>query len=242
MKCFVISLKRTPERLKHFYALNGNRDRIEVFEAFDGLNINRDELVANAVIEEGLPHYSNGAIGCALSHKRLWEIAVELDQPITILEDDAILNHRFFEKTDEICVRTKGWDYIQWGWNFDSFLTFMLPDDLSPCVSLFSQDEMRSNIRRFQSQEAEHSLYRLLGVFGIPAYTISVAGAKKLLEWCFPLCELDVYFWGLNRNFPNNGVDIVMNDFFRQAHANALVCFPPLVITANEHSISTIQC
>ncbi|WP_136419773.1 glycosyltransferase family 25 protein [Herbaspirillum sp. ST 5-3] len=241
MKCFVISLNRTPERLKRFYALNGNRDRIEAFEAVDGRTMDRSSLVREGVIEEGLPYYSDGAIGCALSHKRLWEMAIELDQPITVLEDDAILNHRFLEKTEEICTRTENWDYIQWGWNFDSFLTFMLPGDLSPCVAHFSQDDMRSNARRFQDQTMEHPLYRILAAFGTPAYSISPTGARKLLEWCFPLCELNVYFWGLNRHLPNNGIDIVMNDFYRQPHANAFVSFPPLAITPNEHAGSTVS-
>lgn len=241
MKYFVISLERTPERLKRFYSLNGNRHRIEHFQAVDGRSMDRTSLAAEGVIEEKLSHYSNGAIGAALSHKRLWEMAVELDETITIFEDDAVLHHRFFEKVEEICARTKNWDYIHWGWNFDSFLTFMMPGGLSPCVAQFSQDQMRANMASFQKEEMENPLYGLLGVFGIPAYSVSPAGARKLLEWCFPLCDLDVYFWGLNRYLPNNGIDIVMNSFFREPDVSAWVSFPPLVITANDHSISTIQ-
>lgn len=242
MKYFVISLKRTPERLDRFYASNEcHQNQIEHFEAVDGRDMDRSLLVAQGVIEANLPHYSNGAIGAALSHKCLWELAVKLDQPITVFEDDAIMNDRFFDKAKEFTARAGNWEYIQWGWNFDSFLTFMLPGGFSPCVAHFSQDEMRSNMRHFQRQNMEHSIYRILGVFGIPAYTVSPTGARKLLEWCFPLCELDVFFWGLNRHLPNNGIDIVMNSFFREPDNNALVAFPPLVITSNDHSISTIQ-
>lgn len=241
MQYFVISLARTPERLQAFFDANGNRDRIQHFQAVDGRSVSRANLVAKGVIEPALPHYTDGAIGCALSHKRLWEMAIELDEPITILEDDAILHANFFAMVEEISGQRSGWEYLHWGWNFDSYLTFMLPGNLSPCVAQFSQEQMREQAHRFTREEFQPSLFRLLAAFGIPAYSITPQTARKLLDWCFPLEPCNAFFWGLNRHFPNTGIDIVMNKFFQEASTTPMVALPPLAITRNDHSISTIQ-
>lgn len=241
MKFYVISLERTPERLEAFYRVNGNRDRIEHFPAVDGQVLDRRKLMEQDLIEPSLPYYTDGALGCAMSHKRLWEMAVETGEPITILEDDAVLNHDFFRGVEANASQSSDWDYLQWGWNFDTYLTFMLPGGVSPCIARFSQERMREEMLRFRQEDMAPSLHRLLAALGIPAYTVSPRGAEKLLDWCFPLCRGEVYYWGLERSLPNNGIDVVMNSFFRESHARAFVAFPPLAITANDWSISTIQ-
>ena len=38
-------------------------------------------------MKPGSKNYSNGAIGCAQSHLKLWDMCIELDKPIIILED-----------------------------------------------------------------------------------------------------------------------------------------------------------
>lgn len=241
MKFYVISLQRTPERLDAFYKANGNRDRIEHFPAVDGRSLDRRALLDQELIEPQLPHYTDGALGCALSHKRLWEMAVEAGEPITILEDDAVLNHQFLAGVEATAVQSGEWDYMQWGWNFDAYLTFLLPGGLSTCITRFNQTAMRREIARFQREDVSPGLYRLISVFGIPAYTVSPRGAEKLLDWCFPLSAGEVFIHGLERKVPYNGIDTVMNSFFAEAHVQALVAFPPLAVSPNERSVSTIQ-
>jgi GR25 family glycosyltransferase involved in LPS biosynthesis len=241
MKFYVISLQRTPERLEAFYRVNGNRDRIEHFPAVDGRTLDRRALVEQELIESELAQYTDGAIGCALSHKRLWELAVETGEPVTILEDDAVLNRQFLDGAEATASQSANWDYLQWGWNFDAYLTFLLPGGLSPCVTRFNQTHMRQQVSQFQQEEIAPGFHRLISAFGIPAYTVSPRGAEKLLDWCFPLSAGEVFVRGLERNVPYDGVDTVMNSFFIEPHAQAYVAFPPLVITPNDRSISTIQ-
>jgi glycosyl transferase family 25 len=241
MKSFVISLERTPHRLEHFYSVNRkHQHRIEHFHAVDGSLLDREALIRQGVLADMAPRYSNAFLGSAMSHRHLWERAIALDEPITVFEDDAILHDRFFEKTEQICALAQQWDFMMWGWNFDSFLTFMLPGDVSICVTQYSQDQMRENIAQFQQIEMEHPMYRLLAAFGLPAYSVSPSGAKKLLERCFPPRDTTVYMWGLNTHFPNNGIDVAANAVFRHSDFNATVSFPPLAVTPNDHGISTI--
>jgi hypothetical protein len=75
--------------------------------------------------------------------------------------------------------------------------------------------------------------------FGIPAYTISPKGAEKFKGQCFPLVPLEVEFPLMDHAMLNNGIDIAMNNLY--SSVNAYACFPPLAITKNEHSTSTIQ-
>jgi glycosyl transferase, family 25 len=241
MKFYVISLERTPERLEAFYATNGNRERIEHFPAVDGKTLDRRVLVEQELIEANLAGYTDGALGCALSHKRLWERAVETGEPVTILEDDAVLNHQFVRGADATASQSSDWDYLQWGWNFDAYLTFQLPGSFSTCVTRFNQTQMRQRIPRFQQEDIAPGFHKLICAFGIPAYTVSPRGAEKLLDWCFPLVPGEVFVPGLERSVPYDGIDTVMNSFFPEPHVQAFVAFPPLVVTPNEQSISTIQ-
>jgi glycosyl transferase, family 25 len=128
---------------------------------------------------------------------------------------------------------------VLWGWNFDSILYFDLLPGISSCVSLFDQQAMRSGVESFQVQPILPRLFRLLRAFGIPCYSISPKGAQLLRGHCLPLREMPVFFPGLNREIPNNGIDIMTNDAYPRI--NAYVSFPPLVITKNEHERTTIQ-
>jgi GR25 family glycosyltransferase involved in LPS biosynthesis len=240
MKYFVISLRRSPERLASFYAVNGHRDRIEHFEAVDGRMLERNALVEQGVIEDSLTGYTPGAWGCAMSHMKLWQRAVALDEPITVFEDDAILHPAFFETAARILPGSE-WDYVQWAWNFNSYLTFMLPGNTSPCVAQFSEEQMRTELEAYRRTDPRPQLFRLLGALGTPAYSVTSAAAAKLLDWCFPLAPMQVYFWGLDRKLSNTGIDIVLNTFFQDGIGNPQVAFPPLVVTPNDKGASTVQ-
>jgi len=64
-------------------------------------------------------------------------------------------------------------------------------------------------------------------------------GARAMKQHCLPLRNLEVFFPGLERMLPNTGIDIMLNDAYPRI--NAYVSFPPLIITKNLHSISTVQ-
>jgi glycosyl transferase, family 25 len=238
MKTFVISLRRTPERLRRFVAINSGKVSYEIFDAFDGSGQN-----CNAVnVEEFFGNrddFKAGELGNALSHMKLWEIAIQSDTPITICEDDAILNRDFCSMVEHL-IDTKGddWDYIAWGWNFDSLLAGELIPLIGPFCAFFSQEELRRNWFRFIDSDIHASLFKLHNCFGTLCYSISPGGARKFLELIKPMRVENVFIPGLNNSIPSNTLDVVMNKHY--INLNCFVSFPPLAISLNDHSKSTV--
>ena len=239
MDIYVINLDRSTERLRDFRQINKHFPNIHRFPAVDGSSVNRNDLVEANVFSPNLP-YTDGAVGAALSHLFFWKAAVSEKSAITVCEDDAILHSRFEELAQEALVSLgDSWDFVLWGWNFDSILQFDLMPGISPCLGLFNQEQMRKNVELFQESVFRPTLYRLIRAFGIVCYTISPSGARKFLAETSPIRPFSVSFPLVNDAFPNNGIDIVMNDLYPRM--DAYVSFPPLVITKNEHAISTVQ-
>ena len=102
---YVISLERRQDRRHHF--IEKNKDKVlswSFFDAFDakgmGLtysDLNRMGFDTNQTWKDPMDkqHLSVGGIGCFISHFRLWEICIELNNPIMILEDDVIIEDEF---------------------------------------------------------------------------------------------------------------------------------------------------
>lgn len=234
----VISLSHSLERRKIFSELNAHID-FEFFDAIDGAQLMPEVDRSPDLFEPGL-RYNAGAIGCAMSHLMLWQEAADTYQPVTIVEDDAILRKDFHEQTARAIARLPdGWDIVVWAWNFDSILSLNVMPEVSPAVALFDQGRMRESIRDFQAMTRAPSLLPLDKCFGTPAYSISPTGARRFMAECFPLKNFQLFFPVLNSTLPNNGIDIAMNRIY--GSTNSLCSLPPLAVTKNEHAVSTIQ-
>ncbi len=99
MKVLLISLATSTERRrKAMQVLEQNNIEYEILDAVDG-RLGEHPLLrryneAKFILHRGrsaLP----GELGCYASHLLAWEKAVELDQPIVVLEDDFILSDKF---------------------------------------------------------------------------------------------------------------------------------------------------
>jgi glycosyl transferase, family 25 len=203
MRVHLINLDRSPERLRTFRYTNSHIDFVR-FSAIDAATLGR-----------------NAMQGCAMSHLTLWRHAISAGEPLTICEDDAIFS-RFFEDDAEHILATlpPGWDIILWGWNYDTTLHFYMGPSAFPslCSAQFNEDQLRLTADQFQDSAMGSRAFRLIGAYGTVCYTISPAGAKRLLEHCAALFA---------------AVDIMLNEAY--ARMNSFVSFPPLVITKNEH-------
>lgn len=238
-KVKVINLERSLERRTEFIKINEGLN-FEFVNGVDGNLLSEGDLNNNQNFIPPLPFPSRGAYGVALSHLKLWELAINNKTSLTIAEDDAVFRADFQSKSLEVMSQLPAdWDIILWGWNFDSILSIAAMPHISPSVILFNQDELRRNVNNFRGGKGQPHPFKLDKCFGIPAYTISPKGAGVFKSMCFPMRNFELFFPVLNRKIPNTGIDVAMNKIY--SATNSYVSFPPLVVTKNEHESSTIQ-
>jgi len=236
----LINLDRSPDRLATFQAVNEHvMPHVTRFSAVDGENVERAALVERGIITSDLG-YNDGALGNALSHIALWDMAIKEDRSLTICEDDAILNLSFCPAAENLLQELPpDWHLIRWGWNFDGILWFDMIPGVSGCISWFDQDSLRKGIDAFRSAKLRSRSYRFYQAFGTVCYSVSRVGAQLLRQRCLPLRNTNVYIPGLKASVPNSWFDIALNGVY--GHLNCFVSFPPLVVTTNDHGISTVR-
>jgi glycosyl transferase family 25 len=235
----VINLQRSADRREAFHRDNAHL-AFEFVEARDGKLLTQQEIHDPRHFVHPLRFPGVGAYGCALSHLRMWELAIELGQPLTVAEDDAVFRHDFHTASAATIARLPpDWDLVVWGWNFDSTLSLMSLAGVTSAVMVFDQDLLRENMAVFQALTTPSYPLGLDRCFGTPAYSISPAGARKFRGECFPMKHFEMYFPGLANYYPNTGVDIAMARTY--SVTQSFVAFPPLVATRNERATSTVQ-
>lgn len=237
-KIKVISLARSTTRRESFARLN-QHIQYEFFDAVDGSKLTKEYIQQSGLFSSDL-NYSAGAWGCALSHLTLWDQVIESGEALTVAEDDAIFRHDFNQQIEQaIQSLPDDWDIIVWGWNIDFVLSFRFMPGVSPAVAFFDQDQMRKAIPTFQASTERLSFPRLDKCWGTVGYTISPKGAKNLKDKCFPIRPLELTVPILNKTLTNDGIDGAMNAVY--ASIQSYVSFPPLIVTENDHAISTIR-
>jgi glycosyl transferase, family 25 len=243
----LINLDRSSDRLVTFSKMNPHLSRVIRVAAVDGATVDVGRL--GATIGPGLfpRYYTRGAIGAAMSHTQMWDLAIEKNHPITVAEDDSIFNFDFERSAARILgALPPDFDFILWGFNWEMFMAFELLPGVSMCLAQFQEDRMRSAIEQFQqAQTALAQPFPLIWSFGITSYTISPKGAREFKSKLLPLQPKVLSFPVGVRAHPNAtqfrtvGIDNHMNEIFRQT--KSFVCFPPLVVSKNEPGTSTIQ-
>jgi len=234
-----INLDRTPDRYREFLTRNKHLPHVQRFPAIDGNDLDPDALVRDGTISRGIRQiYSRGNLGLALLHFGLWRKAIAGGKAITVCEDDAIFNYGFLRAAEKVMSQLPpDWDFVLWGWNFDSDLLMDVLPGVSPCLVACDQEQMRIGVVRFQKQSLSPHPVRLLQAFGTVCYSISPKGAHAFQNLCFPIPELEVFFPALRRTLPNFDISVMMSNAYPRT--NSFVSFPPIVITKNEHDKST---
>lgn len=237
MEISLINLDRNPERLAAFQRINAHLTSVVRFSAMEGSRFSRPLLIEKKILAEPMAEYTNGAIGCALSHLSLWETAVREKKTLTVAEDDAVF-HRDFDALAPALIASlpQNWDILLWGWNFDSILLFDILPGI-PCLGNFDQQQLRSSLAAYQASNIDPRAFRLMRAFGTIAYSVSPAGAERLYNHCVPVRPMKTFYPGLNRTLSNTGIDRMMNEAYPSLQA--YVCFPPLVVTENDNAAST---
>lgn len=238
MDIVVLNLDRSPERLARFRRDNPSHADIHRFPAIDGRTLDRQAVIAKGLLAPEFD-YADGALGSALSHLTQWQRAVAKVHPVTVLEDDAVLCANFRDEAARLLAALPpGWDFVQWGYNFDTYLTYEILPGISSCTATFDQARLARQITHFQAKNVDGALYPLICSLGIPGYTISPAGAAKLLAACLPLRPAQSYYPGLDVWFGHRSIDFMLNTL-HATHGN-YVAVPPLVVTANDAATSSV--
>ena len=118
MKTFVINLPDRKDRMQRFNANNPYLE-YETFKAVEGYKVGYEKLLSQGfdtdhnwidpILKTPL---TKGEVGCFLSHWHLWNKCIEKNEPIIVLEDDAILTDKFDVKE----ISKLSYDFVYLGW------------------------------------------------------------------------------------------------------------------------------
>lgn len=133
-KIYLINLVRRPDRLKNFLTYFNASDMknfsLTKFDAIDGTKLDQNNIplseLATAELQQlkttgfRTKHYqlTMGAIGCYLSHVKVWEHILKHDNDVVlVLEDDAKLPENFLSEVNEnVKYIPNDWDIILLGY------------------------------------------------------------------------------------------------------------------------------
>lgn len=187
---FVINLLKSTERKafieKQFLDLNKNSNKKIDYYFFQAINGKEDpnfylfnKYNAQKRFQRKGNYMNLSQLGCFASHYLLWEKCIELDQPIIILEDDAIIKPNFSEVYDFISTQTE----FEFLW-------------LS-CPAPARQMQKHKGLIKISDNCSVHQFYEGWG--NATAYYITPKSARKLLnytsEWIYDVDITMERYW-----------------------------------------------
>ena len=242
-ECYVITLARLPHKYRDFLASNGSTGLpFRRFEGVDGKRLSLTDAIRMGVIRPNVTGYTEGAIGCAVSHLKLWKQAKETRENILIFEDDAYCRSDVQHQLSKLLENIRDWDIILLGYNTGSILDVKMTEDCNFAGFFSNPNPTAAQLTRFQKTPNRVALMRLNSAFGMCAYLVSPRGAEKLID-ALPMDNRPVVIPGLQTiksgrtTFRCITVDMIMNTLYRDIDAYAVV--PPLVIPLHDHATST---
>lgn len=237
--CHVINLKKRPDRRAQFLYLNDGLANFAFVEGIDGDTLSRNDLIDEGVLAGNAQHVTPGALGCALAHRELWLQAIEENQPVIILEDDAVLASDFSRLAPAAMAAAPNADILYFGYNFDQPLAVYAADGLM-AVMRFAEEAvadaawLESFAKRPGVAPTVTTVLRPTVLWGLPAYAVTPAGALKLLSEGFPLRNHDLSL--PQGQSISRGIDGSILALIQTGEITAGCCFPPIAISPNNDS------
>lgn len=241
-ECHVISLAREPEKRAAF--LDRNRDTgltFQIFDAVDGTRLTQTECVSTGLLKEGAVRYTQGALGCAASHRALWQQADATGRNYLIFEDDVYCRRDFAAQLGNFLPELHDWDIVLLGYNTDAVFDVRIFEHADFAGFFSNPRSTQERLRIFAETQNPVTAVRLNNAFGLCAYLISPQGARKLAA-AFPMDNREVFIpgnkpkYGLDR-FYCMSLDMLTNVFYRGINAYAAI--PPLAMPLNDPTTST---
>jgi len=212
-KIFIINLKSRDDRLKNMKSLvetlNIDKNKIEIFEAIVGKELKNSEIYnilsissLDTLHNKSINHKdirTKGAIGCYLSHYKIWEkIINENLNNVLIFEDDLLTDVNTKEYEDYVNSIPQDYDIALLSW----FTLWFDP---------LNNPKKNIIINNYWNK------YNSINVFGCSSYLLSIKGAEKLIKNAFPICyQVDAYINILNDLEPSFVRYIANKSLFKQ--------------------------
>jgi GR25 family glycosyltransferase involved in LPS biosynthesis len=230
---YLINLDRAPDRLLHFRHRNSHLQNITRVPAIDGNSLDRPALKRSGYITDDLS-YRAGALGCAMSHLKLWEMAVAEERHLTIFEDDIAVSHHFEVAAGQVLATLPSdWDIVQWGCVFNPLFLWVDLGISKARLHCYGAkryvDEMGG--KAFQAERTSVTAVKLLHSFGTQGYSISPQGARKALEYCLPLRHRFIQFPEAGVTTHDEGIDCALCGLY--PNLKAFICIPQLLISCS---------
>lgn len=167
-KVYVINLKKDNEKMKSVTKELGNQHIVfERFDAIDGNTVKDDDRITKVCNK----FCYNGLKGCALSHRTIWEKALEKRyEHIAIFEDD-ILFHKDFNNILQLNYYNipNDFDIVYLGAMFD-------------CGDTSNYNRINEKINNINNTKINEHILKVHGCGGFYGYIISKKCIEKILN------------------------------------------------------------
>lgn len=238
VKCHVINLARRSDRRDTFLARNAGRAEFVFVDAVDGRDVDRAELIDEGVLAADAEQVTDGAVGCALSHRQVWLDCIEAAEPVIVCEDDAVLAHDFSRLAAEAMATAPECDIVWFGYNFDQPLAVHLADGLMGMMQVSDQNTADPRwLAAYAAQPgvapARTTVVRPALVWGLLAYAVTPAGALRLLSKCYPLRN---HALRLPPDLASRGIDGSILALMQDGEIAGGCCLPPIAVGPNSDS------
>ncbi|HLO76369.1 MAG TPA: glycosyltransferase family 25 protein [Magnetospirillum sp.] len=237
-KIHVINLPRRPDRREEFLRRNAGKAEFVFVDAVDGSQLDRASLVEDGVLAADAHHVTDGALGCALSHREVWLACLEAYEPVIVCEDDAVLAPDFLRLADEAMASAPECEVVLFGYNLDEPVSLYLADGLLGMMRV--ADQITADplwLDRYGSvpgaAPSRTTVVRPAVVWGLLCYALTPLGAARLLSRCFPLRNHDLQF---PPGLVSRGIDGSVLALMQDGEVKLGCCLPPIAIGPNSDS------
>jgi len=241
-RCVAITLDKKGKRFKSFLE-NNNHLSVSVFDGIKGSSLSNGEIISRGIATEELVRsrlLSYGHVGCAVSHKIIWDKVAKGSEGCFVLEDDCYTHPKITEYISNNLEVLMKIDICFFGINTNSIMKSVSPIGLTkiclfhpphPSHEWIDNAFLKTNIRNIE-------LYKLIKAFGTCAYFITPHGAKKLSQQIFPLSLETTSIPLITDQMVSFTIDRAGCRVYRKV--DAYVCQPFLAYTPNLDSSTNI--
>ncbi|WP_438383774.1 glycosyltransferase [Asaia sp. BMEF1] len=228
MSLFVLS-RPGPEPLKKFKRRNLPSALVTFVDAFEAKAVDRLYMAENGLLDANALA-TDAQIADVFSHVIQWSQCAASGANRTIATDRSSIPENFEEESAALVARiSTPWDLIVWGVDYNGLLIVKMPHQLGDCVIKYDDHPSAGASRPLEAVEFPATLMPLSAMEGISAYTVSPAGASKLLG-SLPIREYVYRNKCASREVKGFDIGVLFSMLIENKIISSYVSFPPLIV------------